>query len=184
MRVALFGGSFDPPHLCHVLNVALALSTGELDRVLVVPCFKHPFDKQMTPYGHRMEMARLAFAVFKELVEVSSVEEELGGVSRTLDTLLRLAEDHPEWRLRLLIGSDIPEERENWHRFDEVERLAPPLVVGRSGHPIQGDGRICLPGVSSTEIRDMLASGRDVEHLVPQPVLQYIVKHGLYSGEK
>jgi len=180
IRVALFGGRFDPPHLSHVMAAGLVLAMGEVDRVLVVPCFKHFFDKPLTPFRHRLEMCRQAFAIYGESVQVSTLEEQLGGVSRTLDTIIHLTSQHPQWSLRLLVGGDIPEEREKWHRFDEIERLAPPLVVGRSGHQDEGITGFKLPPVSSSNIRSLAAAGDDVAGFVPATVARYIEKEGLY----
>lgn len=179
MRVAVFGGSFDPPHVCHVLAAAWALSTHGVAKVLVVPCFEHPFQKEMSPFNHRVAMATLAFSLFGRRVEVSRVEESLGRPSFTLKTLEYLATVHPDWELHLLVGSDILEERDRWHKFEEVQRLAPPLIVGRRGH---GDAVLSLPDISSTRIRKMMAEGRDVAELVPTDVLLYARSHRLYEG--
>jgi nicotinate-nucleotide adenylyltransferase len=180
-RVALFGGSFDPPHLSHVMATALALTSEQVDRILVVPCFSHYFDKPLTPFHHRLEMCRMAFALFGPAVTISPVEEELGGINRTLDTLRHLAGIHPEWSLRLLIGGDIPAEREKWHRFDEIERLAPPLVVGRSGYEAAGLAAFKLPPIASREIRRLTAAGGDLAGMVPEAVARYIQQQGLYT---
>jgi len=180
MNVAIFGGSFDPPHVCHVLAAAWALSTQEIDRVVAVPCFDHPFDKALSPFEVRLAMARLAFAIFHDRVEVSSVEEELGKPSFTARTVGHLSRLHPDWQLRLLVGADILEEKERWHRFEDIERLAPPLVVGREGRKGSLPGRIVLPDVSSTQVRSMLRSGSDVSELVPHDVLDYVLRQGIY----
>jgi nicotinate-nucleotide adenylyltransferase len=181
MRVAVFGGSFDPPHLSHVLAVGLALSSGEVERVLVVPCHAHAFGKPLCAFLHRFEMARLAFALYGDRVELSRLEEEMGGISRTLDTVQRLAMLHPDWRMRLLVGGDILEEKDSWHRFDEIQRLAPLLVIARAGHGGQAASRIALPDVASREIRERVGRGESIAGLVPAAVADYIAAHGLYG---
>lgn len=180
MKVAFFGGSFDPPHLCHVTVVGLGLSTGEVDKVLVVPCHQHAFGKPLADFQHRLNMACQAFAIFGNKVEVTAVEQEIGGESRTLRTLRHLASKHPDWSLRLLVGGDIPGEKDQWHRFDDVVDLAPLLVVGRQGHGTPGPA-LALPDVSSSEIRGLVARGKDVSHLVPSSVVGYIRANRLYS---
>ena len=182
MRAALFGGSFNPPHVCHVQAVEWALSSGAVDRVVVVPCRRHAFDKALASFEHRREMACLAFAPLGEAVEVSDIEERLGGTSRTLDTLVALRQERPGWSWRLLIGTDILEEASRWYRFDDVARLAPPLVVGRSGFD-GATGGMVLPNVSSSEIRCCVRKGRDYRDLVPESVALYIGKHRLYREE-
>ena len=91
--VGIFGGSFNPPHLAHVLAVAVVLSRFEVARILVVPTYRHPFAKALAPYEDRVKMCELAMG-FLPRVEVSRVEEELGGESRTLRTLQHLRAQH------------------------------------------------------------------------------------------
>jgi nicotinate-nucleotide adenylyltransferase len=183
-EVAIFGGSFNPPHVAHVLAVAAVLSTSPVNRVIVVPTFQHPFAKALAPYDDRVEMCRLAMAWLPG-VEISRLEQELGGESRTLRTVQHLKEKHPEWRLRLVMGADILTEAPKWYRFDEVCRLAPPLVLGRAGVSHPDAPAPLLPEVSSTEVRDRLAKG-DYEGLalvVPRAVLAFIRERGLYRAQ-
>ncbi|MBM4352697.1 MAG: nicotinate (nicotinamide) nucleotide adenylyltransferase [Deltaproteobacteria bacterium] len=180
MNVAFYGGSFDPPHLCHVLSVSMAMSVESLDRVLVVPCLEHVFRKNLTAFHHRVAMARLAFSQFGDRVEISEVEAGLPAPSRTLDTLVHLQAQHPDWKLRLLIGSDILGETKKWYRFDEVARLAPPLVIPRLGYP-GGENVPPLPDISSTRARELLREGRPPGTLLPLVVARYVEEHGLYQ---
>jgi nicotinate-nucleotide adenylyltransferase len=176
----IFGGAFDPPHLGHLCVAALALATGELDRLLVVPTFDHPFGKRMAPWAERLAMARLAFAPLAR-VEVSSIEEALPRPSLTLQTVAALCEAHPRVRWRLVIGSDTLGDRAAWHRFDDVVRLAEPLVVGRTGHGASTSG-LEVPDVSSTELRAALAAGRDVRGRLDPAVERYVRARGLYGA--
>lgn len=193
-RVAFFGGSFNPPHVGHVLGVVYALSVAPIDRVLVVPVYRHPFAKHLAPFADRLAMCRAALG-WVPRVTISNVEEELGGESLTLRTLEHLAAQHPEWSLRLLVGSDVLGDMHKWHRWDRVAELAPPLVLGRSGvSPRDADvtwvgargekaPESVLPEVSSTEIRNALVAG-DVEAirgLVPSAVIDHIVARRLYG---
>jgi nicotinate-nucleotide adenylyltransferase len=111
---------------------------------------------------------------------VSAIERNLGGdASLTLHTLEALAAAHPGAHLRLVIGSDILREREKWYRWDDIERLAPSIVVARAGFPVEGLP-VELPAVSSTEVRARLARGETGLPLVPRAVSAYIRAHGLY----
>ena len=193
--MAVFGGSFNPPHVGHVLGVVYALSTAPIDEVLVVPVYQHPFAKHLAPFADRLEMCRLAFGWLPR-VAVSTVEEELGGESRTLLTLEHLRAVHPSLSLRLLVGADVLGDLPKWHRWDRIAELAPPLVLGRRGvqptdaavtwvgaaAPDEPPAPV-LPRVSSTEIRAALAAGDvdAVRGLVPSPVIDHIVAHGLYG---
>lgn len=183
-RVAVFGGSFNPPHVAHVLAVSYVLACFEVERVLVVPVFEHAFDKDLAPFEHRLELARLAFGWLPG-VEVSRIEERLPTPSFTLQTLEHLSAEHPHWKLGLVIGSDVLLERDKWRSFERIEALAPPLVLGRVGFPHPSAPPAVLPDVSSTQVRALLRAGtpesqRAVEALVPRRVLAYVRTHGLY----
>jgi nicotinate-nucleotide adenylyltransferase len=184
--VALFGGSFDPPHVGHVLAVAYALAIGEFDRLLVVPVFAHPFDKPLTAFEHRVAMTRAAMAGISR-VEVSTVEQTLPVPSLTLHTVQHLKSAHPSYQLRLIVGGDVIADRHKWFGFDELARLAPPFVLGRRGVDCAEAPPPLLPEVSSTHLRALLheSTGRRADHpelsrLVPREVLRYIDVHGLY----
>jgi nicotinate-nucleotide adenylyltransferase len=177
--VAVYGGTFDPPHVGHVLAAAWALSAGGVDRVLVVPVFEHPLGKRpAADYDARVRMCELAMAPLVG-ASVSRVEEELGGPSRTLRTLEALAPRMPGARLRLLAGTDIPAEASRWHRWERVIELAPPLLIGRLGHDEAG-APFALPDVSSTELRAALARGEQAAGLLPTAVAEYVARHRLY----
>ncbi|MGK3995362.1 nicotinate (nicotinamide) nucleotide adenylyltransferase [Sorangium sp. So ce1024] len=199
-RVAIFGGSFNPPHVAHVLAATYALSVAPIDEVLVVPVYRHPFAKELAPFEHRLAMCHLALGWLPG-VSVSTVERELGGESLTLRTLEHLAAEHPDWAMRLLVGADVLPDLPRWHRFDRIEQIAPPIVLGRSGfdasvvaaHPGEADADarpalraadVMLPQISSSDVRRAFAAG-DIEAVrqrVPRAVLDYALAHGLYRS--
>jgi nicotinate-nucleotide adenylyltransferase len=193
ISVGLFGGSFNPPHLGHVLSIAYLLGTELVERVVAVPVFAHALGKSLAPFPERLAMARLAFEWLPR-VTVSDVEQRLATPSRTLETIRALSAEHPDWDLRLVVGSDILGELHQWHAFPEVERLAPPLVLPRPGGPPSGpspEAPRLLPDISSTQVRALLAhwasgstavSGTPIEQLVPPAVLAYIRAQGLYGA--
>lgn len=179
--VAFFGGSFNPPHVSHVLAAVYALSVAPIDEVLVVPVFRHPFAKELAPFEDRLEMCRLALGWIPR-VRVSEVERDLGGESLTLRTLEHLAAAHPDVALRLLVGADVLADLPKWHRFDRISEIAPPIVLGRGGVNRADAPEPLLPKISSTEVREALAQGDPgaVRALVPAAVLDYVAKHNLY----
>lgn len=180
---AVFGGSFNPPHLAHVLAVAILHARFDVARVLVVPTHRHPFAKSLAPYDDRVRMCELAME-FLPRVAVSRVEEELGGESLTLRTIEHLVEKHPEYRLRFLMGADLVVESPKWYRFDRVAELAPPIVLGRAGVDYEGAPLPVLPAISSTEVRALVGERRWdlLESLVPRRVLEHIRARGLYAA--
>jgi len=181
-RVAVFGGSFNPPHVAHVLTASYVLSTCDIDYFLVVPCFIHPFAKSLASFDMRLEMCRKAFGWLPG-VEISEVERQLGGESRTLRTLQHLAATNPNWSMRLVVGSDVLQDASRWYGFSEIERLAPLLVLNRIGMESAEAGPQVLPNVSSSGIRAAIAKGQieDVRALLPKGVLAQILDEGLYA---
>jgi nicotinate-nucleotide adenylyltransferase len=184
-RVAVFGGSFNPPHIAHVLVAAYVLSMEQVDEFLVVPCFIHPFNKPLASFEDRYSMCQLAFGWLPR-VSVSRVEQQLGGASRTVRTLEHLASTHGDWALRLVVGADVISEAPRWHGFERIERLAPPIVLGRVG---AGEGRSGMPEVfpdiSSTKVRTAIGSNQleQVRPFVPREVLDYALSRNLYAGD-
>lgn len=182
LRVAFFGGSFNPPHVSHVLAAVYALSTAPIDEVLVAPVYLHPFAKELADFDERVAMCQLAMGWIPR-VRVTPVERELGGESRTLRTLEHLKVAHPDWSMRLMIGADVLADVPKWHRFDRIAELAPPLVLGRVGARTEGAPEPVLPSISSTEVREALAAGNldAVSALVPASVLRHVLERGLYG---
>jgi nicotinate-nucleotide adenylyltransferase len=180
VRLGVFGGSFDPPHVGHVAVCAMTLALVEVDELLVVPCFEHALGKGISAsFDHRLAMCERAISDLQR-TGVTDVERTLGGTSFTLRTLEHLAASHPGATLCLVVGADALRDRGSWHRFDEIERLADVVVFGRVGVELGQPTLPAPPGVSASDIRDRLARGESVDGLVPVEVLRYIARHGLY----
>jgi nicotinate-nucleotide adenylyltransferase len=185
--VALFGGSFNPPHVAHQLVALLVLETMPVDTLWFVPTWEHAFGKALAPFEDRVEMCKRAAAAVGPRAAVSRIEQDLAthraGPSYTVQTLEHLAAAHPELSFRLVIGADVLGETDKWHRWSDVVALAPPIVVGRSGYPAPAGALACpidMPAVSSSEIRQQLAQGATALPLLPRSVLGYIAERGLY----
>ncbi|HEX5062407.1 MAG TPA: nicotinate-nicotinamide nucleotide adenylyltransferase [Kofleriaceae bacterium] len=188
-RVGLFGGSFNPPHVAHQL-VALYVLETVVDEVWFVPTYSHPFGKALAAYDHRVAMCELAVAPLGARAQVSRAEHDLAQkpdfvASRTLDLIGHFIAKHTDATFHLVVGADILGETDKWHRWDEVSRLAPPIVLGRSGYPLpvgSVETGVVMPEISATRIRDLLANqDPGVAALLPQTVLRYIERHGLYA---
>lgn len=162
--LAVLGGSFDPPHIGHVLIPTYLLTRGLAARVLVVPCWSHPFAKRMSPFDQRLVWTRLAMQVHGSQVSVSDIELRLA-LDRPADVpsysyeMLRAVQaQHPDYGVRLVIGSDIVAEGEieRWRHYKELAAEFRPIVVPRMGY---AEASSCaLPEVSSTAVRGWLAS--------------------------
>lgn len=185
MDIAILGGSFNPPHVCHTLSATWVLSTRPVDAVWLIPVGSHAFGKQLAPFEHRMQMTRLAMAPIAQHIDVLDIEHRLGGTSRTIDTLQALDREHPEHRFSLIIGADILQEAHLWKAWDVLERDYGFHVLGREGYPSPPDQAttVTLPEVSSTDLRAKLAAGdlRGCQGHINASVLRYIAQHGLYG---
>ncbi len=185
-RVAIYGGSFDPPHLGHVFVTAWALSAHSIDEIWVFPVFKHRFGKQLTGFDARLELCKAAFSIFGDRVRVRDDERLLcrqGGSGATVELVehLRRVDEQQcssaNTDLRLLVGSDQLDALDRWHRCDDLRRLAPLLVIARAGY-VQQDGQqaVVIPNINSTEIRERLAAGDVAAELVPAAVAALLSK--------
>jgi nicotinate-nucleotide adenylyltransferase len=179
--VAILGGSFNPPHVAHLMAAYWALATQGVQEVWLLPAYRHPFGKALAPFEDRVRMCELAAAPLRG-VHVCTAERELADdplVGKTARTLEHLQAKHPDHRFALVVGTDILPETDKWYRWDRVKALARILVVGRQGYEGAADAP-ALPAVSSTVIRERLARGEDVSALVPRRVLAYVAERGLY----
>jgi nicotinate-nucleotide adenylyltransferase len=193
VRVALYGGSFNPPHLAHQLACAVALAAARppIDEVWLVPTFVHAFGKALAPFGDRVAMCERAARIFGGRVKVSRIEEELGGASYTLTTWDAMVARFPHDELVLLIGADLAPDRPRWHAWAELASRARFLVVGRAGYPAPEDPAapshderlpIDLPALSSTEARRRLAAGEPTAGILDEEVRAYAEAARLYEA--
>ena len=181
-RVGVFGGTFDPVHIGHLVAALEARHALGLDRVMLVVA-NEPWQKQdhaVTPAEDRYEMVAAAVQGVDGL-EPSRIEIDRGGPSYSADTLAGLASSDRE--LFLIVGSDV--DVDTWMRADEVRRLARIVVVTRPGdQPPAGAEVVEIPrlAISASDLRRRLAEGRPVEFLIPPGALHCIRDRGLYAG--
>ncbi|MCA9519125.1 MAG: nicotinate-nicotinamide nucleotide adenylyltransferase [Myxococcales bacterium] len=187
-RVALYGGSFNPPHHGHVLIATWALASGRFDEVRLVPAFGHAFGKALAPFEARCRMVAAACAHLGERVVVDPIEGRLPAPSYTVDTVRALlaeaATAADDLALTLVMGTDSWIAREKWREWPALLALLAGrvLVVGREGYPAPTDVDVpfTLPDVSSTAARARLAAGAADTTLVPPAVLAIALGEGLY----
>lgn len=179
-EIALLGGSFNPPHVAHVMAAWWVLATEPVREVWLLPAWRHPFGKALAPFEDRVRMCELAVAAIRG-AHVCTAEAELEGdplCGKTVRILEHLRERHPDRTFALVVGADILPDTPKWYRWDQVQALARLVVVGRQG--FAGGGEAALPAISSTEVRERLARGEDVSGVVPRRVLEYAAARGLY----
>jgi nicotinate-nucleotide adenylyltransferase len=192
-RVGMFGGAFDPPHRAHAALASAAIEQFALDQLFIFPTGDawHKA-RRLTPAGHRLQMARLAFAPLGR-ARVDDRELRRSGPTYSVDTLRELQAEHPQAQLHLLMGEDQAAGFTRWHAWEEVARLAVLCVAGR-GTGAGVDALRALPGVrvevlqlpampvSATDIRHRLTTGQDIADLVEPAVASYIESHHLYQS--
>ena len=169
---ALYGGSFDPPHFGHQMAILYILEGGYADEVRVIPCFEHPFGKQLTPFADRLRYCEALVKPFGGRAVVDSIEARLSAPSFSYQTAEALAEQFPGDCLRWIIGSDAAHELDQWQEVDRIRRVAPFLILARQGAPAAADqAPLVLPEVASRDLRHRLTEGEPIQGLVPQRVL-------------
>ncbi len=195
MRLGLFGGSFDPPHVGHLLVAQDALAALRLDRLLVIPAAQQPLkDQHATSATHRLAMARACFAGVSG-IEVDSVEIERGGLSYMVDTVEAVHRRWPAAELHLLVGRDVLPTLPRWHDVDRLLRMVHLVVFTRETAPdtrplpINEETHSGIVAeylatrrvdISSTEVRSRVRDGRSIRGFVPDAVAAYIASTGLY----
>ena len=189
MKLGLYGGSFDPVHLGHLLVAQAALEELALDRLCFVPAAQSPFKPATTPAPAeaRLRMLRLALAGWTRC-DVDDQEIRRGGTSYSIETVRTCAARFPVAELFYLIGADHVPTLPKWRESEALARLVEFVVIPRPGDapgPAPAPFRLrSLRGwpvqVSSSEIRARLAAGQTVNHLVPPGVAELIRREQLY----
>jgi len=192
-RVGLFGGTFDPPHVGHLVTAVNVRHALDLDLVVMmvanVPWQKEG-TREITPALDRLAMVEAAVS---DVAGLCPGREEIdqGGPSFTADTLARLAEEYPGAELFTVIGDDAAAGLHSWTRWAEVVERSQLVVVDRPGEPVDLPGaidwiRVEVPRleVSSTDLRARFTAGRPLDYLVTQPVLDVIRSRGLYGAKR
>jgi nicotinate-nucleotide adenylyltransferase len=190
LRIGLFGGTFDPPHVGHLVTAVNVRHALDLDTVVLMVA-NSPWQKQgsrdISPAEDRLAMVEAAVADVKGLV-ASDAEIRRGGPSFTADTLAEMAKCDPGAELFTIVGDDAAAGLTSWERHDEVVVLSHLVVVDRPGTPVELPSgfdwlRVEVPRleVSSTDLRARVRDGRPLDYLVTEPVLEIIAQRKLYQ---
>ena len=200
MRLGVYGGSFDPVHLGHLLVAENCREQQKLDQVWFIPAAASPHKRQRAPAEarHRIEMLHLAVGGH-EPFQVSTIEIDRGGISYTVETLEQLHADDPAREMYLLLGADALVDLPTWKDPGRICELALPLVVCRAYAPepdfavlvefmsreriaAAQAAQVKMPpiGIASSDIRRRIAAGKSIRFRTPRAVEKYIETHGLY----
>jgi nicotinate-nucleotide adenylyltransferase len=206
MRIGVFGGSFDPVHVAHLVVAESCREQAQLDRILFVPAATQPHkqDRQLAAPHHRVEMLRLATGGH-DAFDVSTIEIDRGGVSYTIDTLAMLATANPRDTLCLILGPDALASLPTWREPARIAAAAEIVAVERESidditavvteprlaallgptHAARiAATRVRTPaiGIRSSDLRAARAAGHSIRYRTPRAVERYIESHGLYTA--
>ena len=195
MRLGLYGGTFDPIHLGHLILAEQCREACGLDRVWLIATGSPPHKMGgRTPVSHRLEMVRIAIAGHPAF-EASEIEARGPGPHYSVETLRAIRRDRPDDELFFLIGADSLADLPTWREPDRIAQLATIVVVNRPGieeadpsrAPDLGPGAkpmlwVAIPpiGIASSDLRRRMTEGRSIRYQVPRGVEAYIEAHGLY----
>jgi nicotinate-nucleotide adenylyltransferase len=186
MRVGILGGTFDPPHIGHLLLAADAIDALALERVVYVPTGVQPLKigEVIASPGERLAMTELLVGDAAALT-VDPIEIDRPGLSFTVDTLREMGRRSPGDARVLLLGADAARTIARWREPEEVSRLAEVVVLCRGEESAPPGFRTVSSrrvDVSSTEVRARVRAGRSIRGFVPDAVREYIARTGLYRG--
>lgn len=191
-RIGVMGGTFDPIHHGHLVAASEVAAIFNLEEVIFVPSRVQPFKKeaQITAAEHRYLMTVIATASNPRF-SVSRADIDRGEITYTIDTLRDLRAEFGDVDLFFITGADAIADIMRWKDAEELFKLAHFVGVTRPGHILKADGvpqeRVSLVeipalAISSTDCRKRVSEGKPVWYLVPDGVVQYIAKYGLYKG--
>lgn len=190
LRIGIMGGTFDPIHHGHLVAASEVQDVFKLDEVIFVPTWAQPFkkDRRVSPAEHRYLMTVIATASNPRFT-VSRVDIDRGGTTYTIDTLHDIMAEYPGAELYFITGADALAQILTWKDNEEILSLAHMVGVTRPGHVLTDTGlpankislvEVPAMAISSTDCRERVSHGGPVWYLVPDGVVQYIRKYGLY----
>ncbi|MBN2075337.1 MAG: nicotinate-nucleotide adenylyltransferase [Dehalococcoidales bacterium] len=198
MKTGILGGTFDPVHNAHLMIAGEALQQLELDEILFIPTSHTPLkeDTVITPVEHRVRMVELAIAD-NPVFRLSRIEIDRAGISYTVDTIAGLKQSlGNDSELYFIIGLDSLKTLPRWKEPDRIIEMCRLVTVLRPGYNVPDIDKLeksipgiteslimiddLAPDISATDIRKRVAAGLPINDLVPAPVEQYILDHGLY----
>ncbi len=186
MRIGLFGGMFDPPHIGHLILAERTVDLLALDTIIIFPAGNHPTKPTITPASDRLELCRRTFTDNPKFV-VSDIEVKRETPSYSIDTIKAFKQQYPETELFLCIGADNAASFHQWHLPEEIVKLCSIVVWARKSISIDSpfaNFMQVLPTpllhISSTEIRQIVADGQSIRYMVTDAAREYIMANGLY----
>jgi nicotinate-nucleotide adenylyltransferase len=195
MNIVLFGGSFDPPHLGHLIVIQQAFELIDpVDELWLIPAYRHTFQKDLSPFLHRIKMAKALIMQLprniQEHIKLNTVECDKKLKGETYQTYALLKKAHPDHQFSFLMGSDQIPQFDQWGHYQELLEMMPFYVYPRPGFDTKisypnmtllQDKNQVITNISSTLIRQRLIDQLPVNHLIPRAIKSYIHTEKLYQ---
>lgn len=199
MKIAILGGSFDPPHFGHILVAEQVKKFLNLDQIWLMPCYKHPFNKKLSSAKHRFLMTK---KLENTDIKISDFEIKKKAISFTFDTLNLLTEKNPQDEFYWIIGSEQLENFHKWQNWQKIIENFNLIIFPREiaikklelevrkylklrnipkNILILNSNKLKLSNISSTRIRNAVKKNQSIKNLIPKEIEKYIVKHKLYK---
>lgn len=187
MNIGILGGSFNPPHLGHLLIALQALDYTELQEIWWLPAYRHTFEKPLASVAHRLAMTKL-LKLPKTQVSTLEIDHQLDG--NTVDLVPILHKEYPQHAFTFIIGTDQLVSFHKWGKWQELLIKLPFLVVPRAGYaatPLYSGMKLLehplfiTTNISSTLIRKRIHNKQTIDYLVPDLIQEYIIKNKLYT---
>jgi nicotinate-nucleotide adenylyltransferase len=186
MKIGILGGTFNPPHIGHLILAQEVKEKAGLDKVLFIPTNIPPHKESYNVDAHhRINMVKLAIAGNKDFA-VSDIEIKRGGISYTIDTVRELKTIYPQAKFYLIAGSDLANAFPTWKYFDQLRRAITIIVVRRKEYPLKNKDQFPIinvfpMGIASSKIRNLVKQGLSIRYLVNDKIAGYIKQHKLYT---
>jgi nicotinate-nucleotide adenylyltransferase len=186
MKIGILGGTFNPPHIGHLILAQEVAERLSLDKIFFIPTNIPPHKESHNVKGRdRLNMVKIAITGDKRF-QVSDVEIKRGGISYTIDTVRELKAKFPKSEFYLIVGSDLANDFPTWRYFEGLKKAVRIVVAKRRAYPLKRRDRFIMlnivqMGISSSHIRGLIKKGFPPKYLVPDSVAEYIEKHKLYK---
>lgn len=195
LKIGLFGGAFDPPHIGHIIVINNLLIKNNVDEIWVIPTGVHRDKLLISEVNHRLNMLDLLFSEFfknEKKVQLKDFQaREVSGVSTSIDLWDKVSEEFPSYEFYFIIGADLSDNLDTWHRGEELLEKAKFIAFNRPGfNPKKTNKAISYvnnkwnieSNISSHCIRDLIKNDQPIHGLVPSSVEKYIYKNNLYQN--
>lgn len=181
-KTIIYGGSFNPPHIGHLMVCEYLLSQMGAKEVWLMPAYTHANKGNLAAFGARVGMCQLLASNGSPGIKVTAVEAQAPHTGSTYDVMQHVSAAYPERSFAFALGSDLAASAPTWSNWDKLTQLVPIAMVPRAGHPVEGLDTTVVPEFSSTEVCRRLRAGESIADMVPDNVVAFIRANNIYEA--